>query len=361
MKIIKIKSIVIKKKLKIPRKNSFGIQNFRSGFFVKLIDNMGKTGYGEGFCNWPSFSASYRNKYIKNIFEPLIKKYEFNHPIKLYNYLKENTKKIKIQSGDIGPINHCIAAIDIAAWDLYAKIKGKTLRDILYKNPKSSIPLYASGLTINNFHKFYPKIKKFKLNNIKIKVGFKEEEDIEFLRLISKLNFKSVMIDANQAWKYNEAIKRILNLEKITKLYWVEEPIIASSSVNKWKSLRKNISTNIAAGENHYGSADVKKYIKSKCFDFYQPDITKYGGISSFIEIYKDCKKDIKFLTPHYLGSGLGLFASANLISGISNIPMEFDITENEIRDEIFKKNLKIHQGKLILNKKPGIGINLNF
>jgi D-galactarolactone cycloisomerase len=77
--------------------------------------------------------------------------------------------------------------------------------------------------------------------------------------------------------------------------------------------------------------------------------------------IYKKYKKKIKYLTPHYLGSGPGFFASANLISGISKVPLEFDVTENKIRDRIFKKNLQIKNGKLILNDKPGIGINLNF
>ena len=361
MKIKKIKSLVIKKKLKIPRKNSFGVQNFRSGFFVKLIDDEGNEGFGEGFCNWPGFSANYRDQYIKIFFGPLLENYEFKNPSHLFNYLQESTKRIEIQSGDFGAINQCIAAIDIASWDLYAKFKKKPLRNLLFKNPKSKIYLYASGLTLNNFNKFYPIIKKNKFKFIKIKVGFKEEEDIEFLKIISKLKFKLVMVDANQAWNCKEAIKRINNLQKINKLYWIEEPIIASSSVDVWKTLRRNIAINIAAGENHYGEKDIKKYIQNKCFEFYQPDITKYGGITCFMNIYNKYKKNIKNITPHYLGSGLGFFASAQIISGVSNIPLEFDVTENEIRDKIFKKNLKIEKGKLVLSQKPGIGIDFKF
>ena len=360
MEIKKIKSLVIKQKLKTPRKNSFGVQNFRSGFFVKLIDDKGNEGFGEGFCNWPDFSSNYRGKYIKNLFEPLIKNRKFQNPSHLFNYLQESTERIKIQSGDFGAINQCIAAIDIASWDLYAKLKKKPLRNILFKNPKSQILLYASGLTLNNFDKFYPKIKKYKFNFIKIKVGFKEKDDIELLKIVSNLKFKFVMVDANQAWNYKEAIRRIYNLKKIKNIYWVEEPVIASANVSVWKNLKKNISTNIAAGENLYGEKDIKKYIQNNCFEFYQPDITKYGGITSFMAIFNKYKKNIKNITPHYLGSGPGLFASAQLISGVSNIPLEFDVTENEIRDKIFEKNLKIEKGKLILNQRAGIGVNFN-
>ena len=57
MRIKQLKSIIVKKKLKVPRKNSFGTQKFRSGFFVKLTEQNGVEGYGEGFCNWPNFSA----------------------------------------------------------------------------------------------------------------------------------------------------------------------------------------------------------------------------------------------------------------------------------------------------------------
>jgi len=73
MIIKKIKSIIVKKKLKVPRKNSFGTQKYRSGFFIKLIDKSGAVGFGEGFCNWPSFSADYRDKYIIDLFDPLLK------------------------------------------------------------------------------------------------------------------------------------------------------------------------------------------------------------------------------------------------------------------------------------------------
>ena len=77
---------------------------------------------------------------------------------------------------------------------MYAKLKKKPLRNILFKNPKSQILLYASGLTLNNFDKFYPKIKKYKFNFIKIKVGFKEKDDIELLKIVSNLKFKFVFI-----------------------------------------------------------------------------------------------------------------------------------------------------------------------
>lgn len=361
MKIKQLKSIVVKKKLKVPRKNSFGIQKVRSGFFVKLTDKSGVEGFGEGFCNWPSFSGDYRDKYINELFKPLIQNFEFSRPEDLYYYLNKQTKKIKIQSGDFGPINHCLAAIDLASWDLFSKLEKKPLRNVLYKKPNCEIPLYASGLTKGNFEKFYPKIKKLNIKHIKIKVGFKHEEDLNFLKTISKLNFKTVMVDANQAWDEKEAIKRIKNLERINKLYWVEEPMIANCNVKSWIRLKTQISSCIAAGENHYGETDIISYLKNKCFDFYQPDITKYGGITSFINIYKKFKKQIKYITPHYLGSGPGLFASAHLISGVSKVPLEFDVTENQIRDAIFRNNLKIKNGNLILNKKPGIGINLKI
>ena len=68
MRIKQLKSIIVKKKLKVPRKNSFGTQKFRSGFFVKLTEQNGVEGYGEGFCNWPNFSADYRDKYINDLF-----------------------------------------------------------------------------------------------------------------------------------------------------------------------------------------------------------------------------------------------------------------------------------------------------
>ena len=63
----------------------------------------------------------------------------------------------------------------------------------------------------------------------------------------------------------------------------------------------------------------------------------------------------------HFLGSGVGLITSAHMMTAINNNGLlETDFNENPLRDNIFNEKIKITNGKIYLNNKPGIGFNLN-
>ena len=67
------------------------------------------------------------------------------------------------------------------------------------------------------------------------------------------------------------------------------------------------------------------------------------------------------FIWLHFLESGVGLMTSAHMQTVVNNNAyLEMDINENPLQDEIFTEKIKIVDGKIFLNEKPGLGFELN-
>ena len=166
------------------------------------------------------------------------------------------------------------------------------------------------------------------------------------------------MLDINQGWDLKKAN---FYIKKISKhpIFWIEEPISARSSEKEYLNLIKNSKVNLALGENVYNENLITIFLKNKYLKFFQPDITKYGGIT-LVNKYINSKYKNKIYL-HFLGSGVGLITSAHMMSAInSNGLLETDFNENPLRDSIFNETIKITNGKIYLNNNPGIGFNLN-
>ena len=68
---------------------------------------------------------------METVFAPLLLKKSYNHPEDIFNYLTNATHTLAIQTAEIGPIAQVISGIDIAIWDIFARINNKPLYEIL--------------------------------------------------------------------------------------------------------------------------------------------------------------------------------------------------------------------------------------
>ena len=164
------------------------------------------------------------------------------------------------------------------------------------------------------------------------------------------------MVDVNQGWKITNSEKHLKKINKYS-LKWIEEPILARSKIEFWKKnsiISKNF---IACGENIRNLDDFIKILKIKKIKYIQPDICKWGGFSEIFELLKKIKFYKKIYCPHFLGSGIGLIASAHLLSSSDNKGfLEVDINPNPLRSEFIKKELA--DGNVFkISKIPGLGI----
>ncbi len=121
---------------------------------------------------------------------------------------------------------------------------------------------------------------------VKIKVGRGSlEEDIRRIEAAQALAGKArrVMVDANQVFNLNEAVRRGRVYQQMG-CYWYEEPMPPYDHA-AYAELARELDIRIATGENEYTRYAYADLISRRGVDVVQPDNRRSGGVSEWMEI----------------------------------------------------------------------------
>ncbi|MGL4243669.1 MAG: enolase C-terminal domain-like protein, partial [Beijerinckiaceae bacterium] len=92
-------------------------------------------------------------------------------------------------------------------------------------------------------------------------------------------------------------------------------------------------------------------------FGVIQPDICKWGGLSACRDVARRALAAGKRYCPHYLGGGIGLAASAHLLSAVGGDGLlEVDVNDNALREAFAGPILPLRNGMVELPDAPGLG-----
>lgn len=356
MKIVSVRTIVLAVPIASPVQTSFGVMSQRTAVLVELTASDGTSGWGESWCNFPSWAAQERLATINEGLAPQLLGKDPREIGRLNEMLKSTTRLLASQWGAPGPVAQAISAIDMGLWDLAGKAMGQPLFR-LWGGTAQRIPVYASGLGPVDPHLLALELKGQGVKAFKLKVGFGAQRDEANLALMREHLGADVrlFVDANQAWDVATAEKMAGVLRRFD-VAWLEEPLVADDLAGL-AHLRRSIDIPIAAGENTYGLTGFMKLVASDCVDILQPDVTKSGGLSESLRI---CNLALAYgipYAPHYLGNAVGLLASLHLFASVpGGIIMELDANPNPLRDELAGGALTLRDGCLALPEAPGIG-----
>jgi L-alanine-DL-glutamate epimerase-like enolase superfamily enzyme len=180
-----------------------------------------------------------------------------------------------------------ISAVDIALWDLKAKLLGVSLADALPRF-HDAVPVYGSG----GFTSYSPERLDEQLRGwidqgftrVKIKVGREPGADAERLDVAREAVGPNVelMVDANGAFDRMHALAWARRYHEEWNVTWFEEPV-SSEDLDGMAFVRDNAPAGIAvaAGEYAWDLADLARM--APCVDVLQADVTRCGGITAFI------------------------------------------------------------------------------
>lgn len=357
LKIESVDAVVLRAPLEVPRRNAFGQMKSRPALLARMTSSDGEVGWGEAFCNWPAFAAEHRQRIITEVLAPMCAGSSFDSPVELYSVLTENSRRLRIQSGEHGPFHQSIAALDIAAWDLYARQVGQPLYKLLNDGAPSTLSVYASALAPNNLERTLQRATGLGITAFKLKVGFGLGADLAALHALQRgvPSTASVMVDANQAWTVEEALVQARALAD-SGAAWVEEPIVAEASPEEWLLLSQSGVAPLAAGENIASWRGFDQHLRAQTLSVYQPDLIKWGGVSVNLPLARHIRARGGRYCPHYLGGGVGLAATAHVLAAVgAPEALELDVTENPLQALTLAAR-NVHDGVLQLSHESGIG-----
>lgn len=122
--------------------------------------------------------------------------------------------------------------------------------------------------------------------------------------------------------------------------------------------LARATGTPLAGGENLRGSDAFGDAIARADLQVLQPDVAKWGGITGCLAVAREARAQGLRYCPHFLGAGIGLAASAELLAGVGGDGLlEVDVNPNPLRSAFFDDCEPIEGGMWHCSEGPGLGI----
>lgn len=189
-------------------------------------------------------------------------------------------------SGGPGICASAIAALDVALWDLKAKLLGLPLVT-LFGAARSQVAIYGSGGFISQtVEQTQAQLGGWVADQgctfVKMKIG--GEPDVALTRMRAAreaIGEAGLMIDANGACSRKAAL-RIADAAAALGVIWFEEPV-SSDDTEGLRLLRDRVPApiEIAAGEYAYTPADFRHLLGA--VDVLQADATRCRGYTGFL------------------------------------------------------------------------------
>lgn len=324
-------------KFRHPFTISKGTKTHQPTLIVEL-EHFGIKGYGE------APAITYYNITVEKMIEDLekkkgmIEKFAFTEPDRYWHYLHHLLPQ--------DPFLVC--ALDIAAWDLFAKMQNKKLYQ-LWKGDITKNPLTDYTIGIDSIEKMVSKLKEKPWPIYKIKVG--TADDIGIVKALRENTDAALRVDANAGWDLETALKLIPQLKELGVEY-VEQPL-AKDNWEGMKTLHKESSLPLFADEACVFEQDVEK-----CKDHFHGiniKLTKCSGITPALRMIKKARElDLKIMLGCMNESTVGSAAMAHLLPFVDYADMDGPL----LLEEDVATGIEYEQGKIIYSDAPGLGIN---
>jgi L-alanine-DL-glutamate epimerase-like enolase superfamily enzyme len=264
------------------------------------------------------------------------------------------------KSGHGGATFGGIGTLDMALWDIKAKIAGEPLWRLLGARDRF-VPGYASGLDIalddEALAAFYGSMAERGFTSGKLKGGADVDADVRRLGIISdalrgNTARPALMLDANESWNLKQAVRYVAAVEERVDLTWVEEPLRRWDAAGHAR-LSSSIRAAVATGENLTG---LEQY--APLFDHRGVDVVQAGavwGITHFLRVAVAAHSRDLPVSPVGLTSNPAVAHAAagvpnHLSAEVQDLGTPFGLSVDEV----------LADGGIVLGDRPGAGVEVD-
>jgi L-alanine-DL-glutamate epimerase-like enolase superfamily enzyme len=204
-----------------------------------------------------------------------------------------------------GVASSAISAVDIALWDLKARLLDLPLSELLGR-VRETVPVYGSG----GFTSYADAQLERQLtgwveqgiSSVKMKVGSDPERDPARVRRARAAIGEDVglFVDANGAYGRKQALRLAEVFVQEAGASWFEEPV-SSDDLEGLSLLRDRAPAgmDIAAGEYGYDLFYFRRMLEAGAVDVLQADVTRCGGITQLLQVAALCASHGMLLSAH--------------------------------------------------------------
>lgn len=252
-----------------------------------------------------------------------------------------------------------IAAVDVALWDLKARLAELPLSALLGP-ARDGVPAYASGgFTSTPLDALGREVEGYVAaghRRVKIKIGRPAERAVERARVARAAAGDAVelMVDGNGAFAPKEALALAARLAALGVVYF-EEPV-SSDDLAGLRLVRERARLAVAAGEYGHDAMYFRRMLEADAVDILQADATRCLGVTGFLQADALCEAFARPLSAH-CAPALHVHA-ARAARRLVHVEDFFDHVRVEAL--LFEGAPTIMDGELVCDwARPGLGLAL--
>jgi L-alanine-DL-glutamate epimerase-like enolase superfamily enzyme len=194
--------------------------------------------------------------------------------------------------GRAGITQLALAAIDIALWDIRAKAADQPLWQLLGGASNEVVEAYNTDIGWLSFTReklvalCQHAVDVDGFTRLKVKVGHADpSDDLVRLKAVRGAIGPKVRlaIDANGRWDLPTCLRFAARAAELD-LFWFEEPMWYDD-VASHAALARTGTIPVALGEQLYSLDAFKTFIAAGAVHYVQPDVTRLGGITEYIQV----------------------------------------------------------------------------
>jgi len=344
-----------------PTQSDDGWTEIKSFLFLRLTTSDGFEGWGE------AFTLPYREIAIEKIIHNLVNAIAKDKNITPHTF-RDIVANISDKHRGID-FSAATSAIEMALWDISGKISKQPLSNLLSKNPKNSIPIYATNWSnketqtetigrraVKLIEQNFGGVKIYPLQNRSPKEG------ADFVSYVRNLigSDTPMMLDLASPDNFNLSYE-LAPLITPFNPYWYEEPVDGEKT-RILADIRSKTNLRIVTGEKQCGLPHFEETLAANAADILNPDIAAVGGILDMKKISElSLKKDVK-VSPHCWNSmSIAAAAMLHFCASIENAEMAEIFPEYLSHVIKFSDpGFKIEHGHAILGNEPGLGVSID-
>ena len=259
--------------------------------------------------------------------------------------------------GRRGLVQQAYSAFDVALWDLKAKAANLPLYKLL-GGARESTAVYGSDtawlwMSPKEIIAASQPYLDQGMMGIKVKVGADPAADVPRLQRLRDAWGDDVWlaVDANERYDFATALAMGQFFEEEIGAAWFEEPITCED-VEGHVRLTESLAVPLAAGEMLFGRDEFRSYLEKRALAVVQPDVTRVGGITSWLRIAALADLHHIPVSPHLLPEiGVHLACGLPGVTSVEYMPWLYPL---------FVDPPQLEKGKLVPPSRPGLGLELN-
>jgi len=277
---------------------------------VEVTTDGGLTGWGDAFayvCPRTTCSA------VTEMIAPQARGQEVPEPDKIPALMEQIQRNLHL-FGRYGITMFAISGLDIALWDLAAKIKGVPLYQAIGGARRAKIPAYASLLRIgkpDDIARECETARKLGYSAIKL---HETTTPAVFAARKAIGDGVPLMVDMNCPLSGKDAIAFAHACREAAPMF-LEEPVWPPEDFATLAKVRKEGGLDIAAGENACTEYQFRQMMNAGAVSHAQPSVIKVGGVTEFMKVAAAGDELGVKIIPHSPYFGPGFLATLHLMA----------------------------------------------